>query len=463
MNAASRDRGGDWLRVALLVLLAAAPRAFGAVHEGAWVPLLAVAGLLGAGVWLRARRRGERLAAQLPGARVLLALHGLVLLQLVPLPPRLLALVSPGSFSFYNDNLILPLAEWRPVSVSPPDTLRGLAFLAGMTAVYAAAFREFRASSWRRRLAHTLVAVACVMTLVALVQAAAGTTRIYGLFQPRWDWAVFGPYVNRNHFAGYLVLAIPLALGFAAEALERLRQAWRRRRRGWLALGEAEGSAAIRRSAEAMVVMVGLLAAQSRGGLMAFGCSAAAFPLALRRRRQALLLVALVALLGFAWVGLAGIVGDFERRGLRSSRVQLWADALRMARHFPLLGTGLNTFGVVYPAYQTLWRGEWYGEAHNEYLQALLDLGLPGAALALALVLRLLATAARSAPRSPLDAGLLGAVTASCAHALVDFNWQIPANAATFVALAGLVTGGAAARGADLTRAEAAPRIGHLP
>jgi hypothetical protein len=89
-------------------------------------------------------------------------------------------------------------------------------------------------------------------------------------------------------------------------------------------------------------------------------------------------------------------------------------------------------------------------------------MGLPGAVLCLALVIRLLASALRAAPLSALDAGLLGSVMAACAHALVDFNWQIPANAATFVALAGLVMGGQApGRGADLTGAEAAPRIGH--
>lgn len=441
------------MRIALLAMLACAPLAFGAVHESAWVPLLAAAYLLGAASWLRARRAGDGAGAgqPLPGLAGLGALHGLVLLQLVPLPPRVLALVSPGSFAFYNDNLILPLRAWRPASVSPPDTLRGLAFLIGMTCLYAVVFREFRAARWRRRLAGTLIGVAFVMTLVALVQAAAGTTRIYGLFQPRWDWAVFGPYVNRNHFAGYMVLAIPLSLGFAAEALDRLRHAWRRRRNGWLAFGEEAGNRAIRRSAEAMVLMVGLLASQSRGGLMAFGVSAASFPFAFRRRWQALLVIALVVLLGVAWADLGGLVRGFESRGVRDSRLALWADTLRMAPRFPLLGSGLNGFGVIYPAYQTLWRGEWYGAAHNEYLQALLDMGLPGAALTLALVARLLAAAVRGAPASALDAGLLGSMAASCAHALVDFNWQIPANAATFVALAGLVMGGEAARAADLT------------
>jgi O-antigen ligase len=449
--AAARDRSGAVVRVSTLLTLAAAPLAFGAVHRVVYVVLLAAAFAQGLASWLRGSANEPQQPPLPPGARLLLGLHVLVLFQLVPLPPRLLAVVSPGSFSFYNDNLIVPLEQWKTVSVSPPDTLRGLAFLAGMSCLYFVVFREFSDALWRRRLAGTIVGVGFLITLVALAQSAAGTTRIYGLFQPRWDWAVFGPYVNRNHFAGYLVMGLPLAMAFSAEAVERLARSWRHRRKGWLALGDKEGNAAIRRSAEAMVLMVGLLASQSRGGLMAFGLSAALL-LAFRRRRLALLVVTAVAFVGIAWVGLGGVVRGFESRSLGTSRLDLWADALRLVPRFPLLGAGLNGFAIAYPTVRTLWRGEWYGEAHNEYLQALLDLGAPGALAVLCLVALLLRTALNGAPRSALDAGLLGAVLASCAHALVDFNWQIPANAATFAALAGLVMGGASR---DLTDAGA--------
>ena len=172
------------------------------------------------------RARAAR-SRRCPAGRLLLALHALVLLQLVPLPPAVLRLVSPGSFSFYNDPLLVPLAAWRPISVSPPDTLRGLAFLAAFSLLYLAVFREMAEAAWRRRLLLTVVGVGVALTVVAFVQAVSPEPRrIYGLWRPRWDWAVFGPYVNRNHFAGYLVMAAPLAIGFALEALARLRAAW---------------------------------------------------------------------------------------------------------------------------------------------------------------------------------------------------------------------------------------------
>jgi O-antigen ligase len=149
-----------------------------------------------------------------------------------------------------------------------------------------------------------------------------------------------------------------------------------------------------------------------------------------------------------------------------------------MVGHFPLLGAGLNAFATAFPRYQTLWPGVWFGEAHNEYLQALLDMGLVGAALAGVLFVTLFRGALAAALRGPLDAGLFGSLVGAAVHATVDFNWQIPANAATFVALAGLtlrraasasaedsLPGAAAGRRTDdesLTPRSATPRIESL-
>jgi O-antigen ligase len=182
----------------------------------------------------------------------------------------------------------------------------------------------------------------------------------------------------------------------------------------------------------------------------------------LRRGRVAVLVVVLaVVCAGLLWVDVGATRTAFATRGLQQSRLGLWRDALRMVPRFPLLGAGFNAFGTSYTEYQTVERYEWYGEAHNEYLQALTDLGLAGAAMVLALVVRLLRCAFRAAATGALDAGLLGALLAVCAHNLVDFNWQIPANAATFAALAALVMRRAAslpaaAAGRDLDRAESA-------
>jgi O-antigen ligase len=460
-EGAGSERFRDALRLVVLAALGLAPLALGAVHEPAFVPLLAVGSAVGLLSWARGhweRARGVDVLP-VPGRRLLLALHGLILLQLVPLPPRVLRLISPGSFAFHDVPSLVPVTSWYPISVNPADTARGLAFLAGMSLLYAAVFREFAAERWRRRLLGTVVGAGFVMTLAALVQASSSDpTRIYGIWKPQWAWAVFGPYVSRNHFAGYLALALPLALAFTAEAFGELRRAWSLRRVGWVALGGPEGNDAVRRAAVAMVVLVGLLASQSRGGLMAGAVSLLAVLLTVRRGRVAVAaLAALLLVVGLFWVDLEGARRAFASRSLRESRFALWADALPILRDHPVLGSGFNAFGTAYLRYQTLHKYEWVGEAHNEYFQLLLDTGVLGAALGLGLLATLLREALRAARLGFLEAGILGSLVAGCAHNLVDFNWQIPANAATFAALAAL----AVRRGAEaaLIQAEAAPRI----
>lgn len=435
--------GGAPLRYTLLLLLGAGPFLAGAVHEPVFVPLLAGFALCGATALWRARHGLATGEVPLPAWRVLLALHGLVLLQLVPLPLPLLGLLSPGSRDHYERTELVP--GWHPISVSPGDTLRGLAFLAVFSLLFFAVFRELSLNPWRRRLLRTIAGTGLGITVVAFVQAASPQPRlIYGLWRPRWDWAVFGPYVNGSHFAGYLLMATPLAIGFAMESLASLRSSWQRRRRGFLALGDPEGVAVIRRAAIVMALVAAILAARSRGAVGAFFSTALLLPLAARHKRRAAVTMAGLVAIGTAWIGLGGFFTALRARGIQGSRIDLWLDMLPLLRRFPLFGTGLNAFSTAYPPYQTYAKvgPDWVGEAHNEYLQALLDTGIVGATLFVFLVALALRNALTRARHGALDLGVLGALLALALHNLVDFNWQIPANAATWIALAAVASRG---------------------
>lgn len=436
-SAAALHRAIGWALVALLVL---APLALGAVLPLVYVPLLAVAGAAGTLSWALAhweRAHGLEVAA-VPWRGALLAFHALVLLQLVPLPPALLRLLSPGSFEFYAQPLLLPLEAWRPISVSPADTLRGLVFLAAMSLLYATAWRECRQERELRRLAATVVVAGLLTSLVAFVQAGRGDTRIYGFIELRWDWAMFGPYVNRNHFAGHLALALPLALALALHALERLSAERRRTRRGLLLLlAESDGSRLMLHVAVACFLAAGLVGSRSRGALAAVLAATTLLVLARRDWRRPALLVALVAVCGAAWVGLGNLPQGFSSEAVQDSRLAAWRDFLRLAPHFPVFGVGLNAFASAYPRWRTLSPSDWWGEAHNEYLQVLLDTGLLGLGLLLCVgfgVCRALGVLLR---RDAVSTGFVGALLAGALHNIVDFNWQIPANAATFAVLLG--------------------------
>ena len=439
-RGAGRDDAGNGLRIVLLVALVLTPFLFASFYPWVFGPFHVIscaAGLLTLWRGSRLRASGRHLAP-LPAAPALTAFVGVILVQLVPLPPSLLRLLSPGTYEFHSRQMLLPpLNTWKPVTVSPPDTAFGLLYFVGMVALYLAIFHAFASEAWRRRLLRAVVYVGVGMTFVGLVQAASGTHKFYGMVGTESTWAMFGPYLVRSHFAGYMVMPIGIALGFTAEALTDLQRDWSRRRVGWLALGDAAGTAMVRRGALAMVLVVGLVASASRGAFVGFGTTLLVFA-ALTRRRLLLTGMAAVAVAGVSWIGLDALLEAFVVRGIEGSRLALWRDTLRMFPDFPLLGVGWNAFGTAYLRYQTFWRYYFVQAAHNEYLELLLTMGLVGSAVGLWAFSRLLGPALTRARTSPLDAGLFSGLLGLACHNLVDFNWQILPNAAAFVALLAL-------------------------
>jgi O-antigen ligase len=276
------------------------------------------------------------------------------------------------------------------------------------------------------------------MTIEALVQQAYSAHVIYGLSRPIFDWGVFGPYTTKNLFAGYMLMAVALGMGFCLEALDELRRAWRRRRkRAWLALGDAEGNAFLRWVSISMVLVSGLLATGSRGGLLGLGTLLAALVATARRRRSTTLAVAGLATLGIVWIGLAAQRNGFISRG-SSMRVDIWTDSVAMVPDHPLFGAGFNAFGTSYPPRQRVWRTLWIGTTHNDYLQVLIDTGIAGFVPFVAMLVVLVRRGFASARNGPVHAGVFAGLAGVMAHNIVDYNWQLAANAATFVALAAL-------------------------
>jgi O-antigen ligase len=431
-------------RSCVLAVLVAAPLAFGAVHDEARWPFVGLSVLAGAAAWARERQDlalGEESNA-VPGWRLLCALHVLVLFQLVRWPAPLLGILSPGSLELYWGRWGGSSYYWLPITVSQRSTLRALPYLVGVSLLYAAAFRGFSERRWAYRLAGTVLGVATLMTLVGFVQRGSEHPgRIYGLWEPLKSDAVFGPYVNRTHYAGHVIMAVPLALAFAASSLRRTTAAWRRS--GFSALGEADASRAVLAAGLATFVASGILNCGSRTGIGVLLLTGLVVPLALFRR--AALAATLVAgaggLVAYATADLSWLPAAFASRGFEASRLVVWKDMWPMVGDFPVFGLGLNAMGRAYRVYQTVYLWDYWAEAHNEYYQSLLDLGLVGACLTAGLLFLLFSRAWRGASRSAFGVGLLGALTAQAAANVVDFNWQIPANAATFAALAGVAVG----------------------
>jgi len=129
-------------------------------------------------------------------------------------------------------------------------------------------------------------------------------------------------------------------------------------------------------------------------------------------------------------------------------RITIDRDCLRMLLKRPFLGWGLGTFPVVYPEFRSFYTSFFVNEAHNDYLQLLVETGLAGFAIAvwfLVLLFRRVATKLKDWNETSTGAltvaAMLGCV-GILVHSFLDFNLQIPANAAMFYVLCALAASG---------------------
>jgi O-antigen ligase len=150
------------------------------------------------------------------------------------------------------------------------------------------------------------------------------------------------------------------------------------------------------------------------------------------------LILALLAFLGKGQV--LGRLGDLAP-GIRWNMTK---DCLRMFSHRPLWGWGLGTFPTVYPGYRSFYTNLFINEAHNDYAQLLVETGLLGFGLMLWFLVRMYRHGLPTSRRWEFTwdgalslAALLGC-TGILIHSFVDFNLQIPANAAFFYVLSAL-------------------------
>jgi O-antigen ligase len=386
-----------------------------------------------------------------------------------PALPRPALLVPALVFVGWVAVQLLPLPPaWRPLTLSTPDTLRGLAFLLSGLVLHMAAAAVFATREARERFRRALAALGALLAFVALFQLASGTRRIYGVFQSLEGGSGFGPFVNRNHFAGYMLMVVPLSLALLADAWRRYAHRAGERpnlRRRLVSLGAPEGVALLFASIPALATAGALIATTSRGALLAFAVSLGLAVLGLRRKREVpgwVLGVAFVTM-ALSWFGLERLEVRFIRTlDDAPGRTLVWKDTLERMDGLWLTGSGFNTFGIAMshvtpwalpkgaapwpePIAEALASGSrvgvrvpeqvpgrsWYREAHNDYVQLLAETGVPGLVVGLWGALSVL-DAARPHP------WLLAALAAVLMHSFVEFDLQIPAIAVLFVVLAGM-------------------------
>ncbi len=305
-------------------------------------------------------------------------------------------------------------------------------------------------SSKRWRLLGAAVTTYCfLMALFAMVQHFSSRGRLY--WQVRTNGWVFGPYVNHNHYAGLMEMLIPVS---AAYVLSRPKD-----RPGATLLGFA-----------LLFPIASVVLSGSRGGCislaveLALMASAAGWRFARKERsrkeRRSFAAAAMIGVLSvgalLAWLGTADMAKRWESLdGLTHSpevtlgdRLLVARDSLHIIRDNAWTGTGLGSFAAVFPQYQSFPTDMVYHHAHNDYLEAVAETGIPGGLIILLAGIAFFRQALSGLPeRLEHTSGWiqLGAATGCCGlliHSLADFNLHIPANALWFAFLVGISQSG---------------------
>jgi O-antigen ligase len=297
--------------------------------------------------------------------------------------------------------------------------------------------QSYRTRAHWRNFVWFLLSLGFAVSLFSILQHFTFNGKLYWVRELQYGGIPFGPYVNRNHFAGLMELLIPPGLAIQILGGER---------RDQLPLV----------TLFTLLPIGALFLSASRGGIMSFVAEVAFLTiLIVARRREIKVLAAAAPILILAailvsWLGIGAALDRFATyKKLETSegrRVEMLHDTLRIYRDHRILGTGLGTLQEVFPLYETAYDGLVVNHSHNDYAEALAETGTIGGLCGLVFLLCLFWMAwkilnAAGDPRSfAYHAGALVACLGLLVHAGVDFNFHIPSNALIFLLQSALAT-----------------------
>ncbi len=403
---------------------------FGAVEIWSSTAVLALVYTLGL-IWVL---KQEYAAYRTPLHTKLLIVVGFAftlyaLLQTIPFPLAMLKYLSPGSYRLREFYALGPAGPGA-ISLVPYRSLLEVLKVVAFLTVFSIAAIYFIS---RDRLKDFVVALSLFgfcLAVFAIVQKAAWNGRLYWIRDLTMGGEAFGPFVNRNHFAGFIGMIIPLTLGHAITKHSREKKILY----GFLAV----------------IMSVALFFSLSRGGIVSFVAGMALFGLLLfasryQQKKVWIIGVFIIAVLTYLiWLGMDPIMQRFAQTDItKEQRLMVWSTTLTAAKDFWLTGSGLGTFLNIFPLYAPASvQGGIYDHAHNDYVELLLETGLGGSMLLVCFIGLLLWYAFRSTFEGRSGIMLMAALASAMSmamHSIFDFNLHILSNLLLFGTVLGMV------------------------
>ncbi|MEW6052666.1 MAG: O-antigen ligase family protein [Nitrospirota bacterium] len=452
------------ISILFLCILIFSPLAFGAVELWSLVIMetTSIAALLL--LLLRNVRKKDPFLYEMPGIIPLLCLLAYAGLQIIPLPPEFVRIISPETYHLYRETVLAEQAgsPWLSLSIHKKAALMSFFRLSAYIAFYALTIQLLARKDDFIRVVDVIVIFGALLALFGILQHILSNNKIYWIRSLGQGGSIFGPYVNRNHYAGLMEMIFPLVLSLFLyykphvknrSLREKIAELFNLQRTNiYLLLGFAS-----------VLIATSIFLTLSRSGIVSLCISMIFFGILFiskgANRKRGIIIVVIFVLIAFSvgWFGWEPIFERFEKvrspeGDIRELRVEIWKDSMNIIRDFPLFGTGFGSFVNIYPKYRTITGDRVADHAHNDYLEILSDGGFVAFALCLWFVLVLTYKAFRNFLRRReiysiyLFIAAVSGLLSILMHSITDFNLHIGANGLYFFFLSGVAVSAASTR-----------------
>ncbi|MDP8263734.1 MAG: O-antigen ligase family protein [Candidatus Ancaeobacter aquaticus] len=347
----------------------------------------------------------------------------------------------------------------RPLSVYTPSTKKYLWKIISLFLIFFVAVNNITTKEQVRRILVVIITAGFILALVGILQKLTFNGKLLWFRIPRYGGDPFGPYVNKNNFANYIVMIIPVAIGYIlTQIIYRFRR--------------VQGDTLFLRMKNIVVsdflyrillmifvvsvMITALIMSKSLLGVIS-GLYGLLFFMAyifIKNKKVLLsLIIGLVLFVPMLFIASGGEVSVSQMYKKYSGpsiseqiRVQYYVDGYEMIKDYPYTGTGLGTFSMVFPQYKSVNLGVRTRFLHNDFMQLCIEVGVVcGAIVILSVLFFLVYTVLRlvflKKKRSFYYSMFGVAVGMFCMliHALGGFHFHIPANALLFTVLGALL------------------------
>lgn len=432
-----------------------APLALGSVEQWSLTIIESLCLMAVAIFFIYASRKKEFFLYEIPGILPLVCIWVYFILQIVPLPAFIVEIISPMTYQIYSDTVgIVEHISWISLSINKKETFLQFLKFTGYLAFYILTIQLLTEKELLKKTVYIIVFFSSALAIFSLIQHLSGTTKIYW-FRETFGASPFGPFVNRNHYAGFMGMLFPIAFGLflAAKPKFSSKTIFQKIKEF---LKEKKNNMYILIGLGAVIIAFSIFLTLSRGGIISLSLSMLFFTAMLlmkkaTRKRQGLIILIICLIVIFvSWFGWDPIISRFEKiltteGNIADLRVQMWLDSLQIIKDFPLTGTGFGTFIDIYPKYASIKEEIIIEHAHNDYIELLTNGGIIAFLLSGWFVFAVIFKSYRSFSQRRDSYAIylyIGGITGCISillHSFTDFNFQIGANGLYFFFLMGLI------------------------